>query len=288
MDHVTLALLPKQDQVRLKNSAKIAQALEDHWQKKIAGFLSSYTDSVLPALSEGKKITGPEIEELLVEHLFEVSFAAMRFAAYGEVALSGPPKIKIPKSLADLMRLYDLWKQKRYRPKRQQVEAKRIKTEYLKKVKSVWERHSEDFRTGGPMTQAEIAEKIKDEAKTVTSRAKTIVRTETTNYYNAARKTFYDQSPDITHYLFVAIRDAATSPWCTPKTINGYRGRSGLVYRKDDPLCDKERPACHPGCRSEFLPLSPLNPAHVRFIQDQSIYRRNHTCFPLLKGWRAS
>jgi SPP1 gp7 family putative phage head morphogenesis protein len=294
MDQITLRMLPAADQIRLKNSAKIAQALEDRWQAKIAGFLDAFTIHTIFTLSETGKMKAPDIEPLLVEHFFEVSIAAMKYAdsEHEEYSPVGPrlasvPRVKIPNSLRGLMRLYDLWKQGKYRPKRQQKEADRIKKEYLKKVRSVWERHSEDFRSGNAFTQEVVVQKIKDEAATVTSRAKTIVRTETTNFYNAARKEFYDQSEDITHYLFIAIRDAATSPWCTPNTINGYRGRSGLVYCKTDPLCAKECPACHYGCRSEYLPLNRLNPAHLRFIQDEKIQRRNHVCFPLLKGWRS-
>lgn len=168
------------------------------------------------------------------------------------------------------------------------AEAKRIQKEYLKRVSSVWEEHSYVWRKGDVASQQFVIKAIKEEAAVTSRRAAGIVRTETTNYYNKARKEFYDQSPDITHYLFVAIRDAATSPWCSPLTKDGYRGRSGLVYSKKDPLCAKERPACHPFCRSEFLPLNRLNPAHLRFIQNESIQRRNHKCYPLLPNWRAA
>lgn len=299
MDFTTLRALPRADQIRLKNSAKIAQRLEDEWATKIGRALQDFTPQVVAHLERTGKAIAPNLEELFIEHFFDVSIRAIRHAE-GESeyhtnlprkagrTLARVPKINIPESLQQLMKLQDLWRKKKYKPKRAVVEAKNIQKQYLKKVSSVWEEHSHVFRSGEVASQEYVVKQIQEEADTTASRAKTIVRTETTSYYNKARKSFYDESEDITHYLFIAIRDAGTSPWCTPMTINGKRGRSGLVYAKSDPLCSKECPACHPGCRSEMLPLHNLNPAHLRFIQDFKIQRRNVICFPLLRGWKAA
>lgn len=298
MDLVTLSRLPLEDQVRLKNSAHVAQQLENAWAMRVTEVVQSYTSEVLERLQNFQPIDLPGLEETLVEHFFQVSIKSTTYAMTeaeehkyippGQKSLAKPPAQKIPKSLKKLMELYDLWRRKKYVPPRARKQAKDIKKRYLQEVKSVWEKHSRDFREGFTGTQELVRKKIQDVADTTSRRAANIVRTETTSYYNQARKQYYDLSPDITHYLFIAIRDATTSPWCTPLTINGYRGRSGLVYAKTDPLCAKERPACHPGCRSEYLPLNRLNPAHLKYIQDLSIQRRQHTCYPLLKGWGAA
>ena len=298
MDKMTLVRLSTADTARLKNSARIAQQLEDLWAAKIERTLMDQIPETITSLERTGKPFCKDLTELFVEHFFQVSIQAMKFAmtesepdakipkGKGKKLATKYPKVEIPRALADLMRLYDLWKRKRFIPKQQFKQAKEIKKAYLDKCKSVWEKHAEEFRSGGISSQENVTKKIREAARTTTSRAKTIVRTETTNYYNTARKQFYDMSPDITHYLFIAVRDAGTSPWCTPLTIDGKRGRSGLVYAKSDPLCEKEKPACHPNCRSEYLPLNNLNPTHLKFINDPKIQRRAHTCFPLLRGWK--
>lgn len=292
---MNLSALAPVDRARLKNSAKIAQAMEDQWAAKISSVIEGFTSEVLESLAKSGKPPQVNLVPLFCEHFFEVSISAIKFAQTDlellqnpKTKLAKPPAIRIPKSLQSLMKLYDAYRKGKFKPKRAVAQAKAVQKAYLEKVKSVWERHSKDWRSGDVATQERVVQKIQEAAKTTASRAKNIVRTETTSYYNTARKTFYDESVDITHYLFVAIRDAGTSPWCTPLTVNGYRGRDGLVYAKADPLCAKECPACHPGCRSEFLPLNRLNPAHLRFIQDRKIQRREHNCFPLLKGWKAA
>lgn len=293
MDQVTFLALPSADQVRLKNSAKIAQKLENRWEARIQRHLDSLLPELVEALADRTKMPDFGLEELLTRQYFDVSISAMRYAETEREMDRKIPKrrlardVKIPKSLKRIREQYDLWRKGKVKPKYPASKAIKIQREYLKTVKSAWEKYSKDFREGKVADQKEVVEKIRRSAQVEVSRAKTIVRTETTNYYNAARKEYYDESEDITHYLLIAIRDAATSPWCTPNYLNGKRGRSGLVYAKTDPLCDQERPACHPGCRSEYLPLNNLNPAHLKYIQDKSIQRRQHTCFPLLRGWRS-
>ena len=276
MDLVTLSRLNYKDVLRLQNSAKIADKLEKEWVRKISARISGFTPELMKHLEKTGKPVAPDLEDLFCQHFFDVAIRSIRYAMR-DTEIHTPlkkntglalPKPHIPESLKALMRLYDLYRKKRYKPPRAVAQAKKIKVEYLKRVSSVWEEHSHAFRTGDVADQKAVVRSIQEEADTTASRAKTIVRTETTNGYNKARKQFYDQDDDVTHYLFIAIRDAATSPWCSPLTLNGYRGRSGLVYAKSDPRCDKERPACHYGCRSEYLPLNRLNPAHLRFIQD--------------------
>lgn len=299
MDHSTFSRLSAPDKARLRNSAKIAQQMENVWAARISDAVEAFNSQVVESIANNGTIPDVDFEPLFVEHFFETAIKSTRYAMTeaeehryippGSGKLAKPPAVKIPRSLAGLMQAYDAWrKNKSKAPKRAKKEALEIKKKYLQEVRSVWEKHSGDFRKGVVATQEAVVRKIQEIGKTTARRAAGIVRTSTTNYYNQARKQFYDGSSDITHYLLIAIRDAATSPWCTPLTVNGYRGRSGLVYSKKDPLCEKERPACHPYCRSEYLPLNRLNPAHLKFIQDEKIQRRNHTCYPLLKGWSSS
>jgi hypothetical protein len=42
---------------------------------------------------------------------------------------------------------------------------------------------------------------------------------------------------------------------------------------------------CHPNCRSEILPLMPLNPKHKKLIDNESMWRQNNSPVPLIKGW---
>lgn len=235
----------------------------------------------------------PDLEHVFIEHTFQIAIEAMKLA-HGNMELDRrhkklagkPALVKIPKSFADLMRLYDLWRKGQYTPKRPKKLAVEIQKSYLKKVSSVWEKYSRDFREGRVYNQDEVRGSVRRIGKTTESRAANIVRTETTTYYNVARREYYDQSPDVTHYLFVPVRDAGTTKWCTWKVIDGKHGRSGLVYTKGAAITDQETPSCHYGCRSELLPLTPDNPTHLKLINDKSIRRENVICFPLLPGWR--
>lgn len=185
-------------------------------------------------------------------------------------------------SLKDLMKLWDRWRKKKVVRKKQQSYADRIKKAYIKKVQSVWKKYSEDFREGNDADKEFIIDKVKKAAATVKPRAQTIVNTETTRYYNDTKLQIYDQSPDVTHYLFMAIRDFRTTKWCKEGV-----GRHGIVYTKGSYYIMKERPPCHWNCRSEFLPLSPLNPSHRKIIADMSRHRENRRPAELPPGWNS-
>jgi SPP1 gp7 family putative phage head morphogenesis protein len=298
MDFTLLTGLPASDIKHLKNAAKQVQGIENYWVNKVGDALQALTHGVIESLLQDEPLKDLGLEDLFVEHYFDVCFRGLKIAMGDQEPkishlqvnqqFAKYPVAKLPNSLKGLMRLYDKWKRGKYTPQRPKKQAQAIQKKYLKKVASVWEKHSKAFRAGDVAVQDLVVTQIREAADTTSSRAKTIVRTETTNYYNNVRKDYYDQSKDITHYLFIAIRDAGTSPWCTPLTINGLRGRSGLVYSKDDPLLKEEMPACHYGCRSEIVPLNRLNPAHLRYIQNEKIQRRNVKCFPLLKGWSSA
>lgn len=272
-----------------------ADRLEHTWDRKAIKELNDVVSKTLADMERGmdpRPVAAEAIEELFIEHYFDVAQSAVKSAQTEDDLerrhrLAKPPKPVIPKTLAEIRKSYDEWRRGRSRPRRPSVLGEQVKKEYLKKVQQVWGKYSEAFRTGDVASQEEARERIKDAARVAKARAQTIVRTETTNYYNQAREKYYNESPDVTHYLFLAIRDSRTSQWCKPALTNGKRGRHGLVYAKGDPLLAKERPACHPNCRSEILPLTPDNASHLRLISDESIARRNVACYPLLPGWRA-
>lgn len=269
---------------RLKNSAKIAQKLENEWDRKIAKAIKSSAALDADRISAGGEIVPPDFDALFVEHYFAVKIAALELAV-SERELSQKHLASGPRSLREIMRLYDAWRRGVYKPKGPLKRAKEIKKKYVDAVQRTWKKYSEDFRHGGAETQTEIVEKVQEAAETTTARAQTIVRTETTRYYNDARRAYYDQGDEVTHYLFVAVRDKATTPWCTSQKVNGKRGRSGLVYAKSDPLLDKETPPVHWNCRSELLPLNRFNPVHRKLIADPNAQRRNHVCAELPPGW---
>lgn len=186
-------------------------------------------------------------------------------------------QMKIPKNLRDLMKLWDDWRKKKKIPLRQKSMADRVKKAYIKKLKDAFKKHGIEFVEGRHYEPKLIRTYIREAAETTQSRAKMIVETETTRYYNQTRRDIYDSSRDVTHYLFMSVRDHATTKWC--------KTRHGLVYSKDDPLLKRETPPIHWNCRSEILPLTPLNQNHKALIDDSSKLRRNHTCEPLPKGW---
>lgn len=276
--------LSHSDVVKLKNSANVAQRLEDKWDSIIKKAIRESAFKDADRVTIGGELVPPNFEKILIEHYFEVSIQAF-ILAEKETELDEKRLASAPRSLKQIMDLYDKWRKGLYKPKSIVKKAVDLKDKYIKSVQKAWKTYSEDFREGNQYTQEEVKVKIQEAAETTTARAQTIVRTETTRYYNKIRRDYYDQGDEVTHYLFLAVRDKATTPWCTSGKVNGKRGRSGLVYAKDDPLLKKETPPCHWNCRSELLPLNRFNPVHRKLIADQSIARRNHVCTPLPPGW---
>ena len=280
-------LLSPSDVERLSQSAKQAAALEARWRAKLGSLFDAMTDQVIESLIKTGRVRESKIgfEGFLMDHSLEVMKASAMQAEDGFVPvtrdkasrMAAPPKAKIPRSLRDLMREWDKWRAKRKPTKRQKWLADRIKKAYLEKVQSVWRKYSEDFREG-KTGENQVREYVERAAGAAYSRAKTIMETETTYYYNAVRMEIYDQSESVTHYLFVALRDHRTTKWC--------RTRQGLVYKKGSELLRREKPPCHFNCRSEILPLTPgQNARHRRIVEDESRWRENRHPAPLLKDW---
>lgn len=284
-----LPRLSSLDRHRLAKSAEDAQRLEARWRRKIAAEIRIWGNRTIESLENDEELPAGstfDLYGLFVEHYFDVAIEATG-KAESDLERHVDPRVrlkkgqpKIPNSLRELMKLYDLWRAKEYIPKRQREFAENVRKAYLKKVQNIWRQHSAEWRAGGDVEKEQIRAKIQEAARTTYSRARTIVDTETTRHYNHARREVYDQSPDVVAYLFLAIRDHATTRWCMT--------RSGLVYHRGDPRLEKETPPIHWNCRSEILPLTRQNPKHLALIEDSSLDRRNHTCEPLPKGWKVA
>ncbi len=278
--------LTKEDEARIKNASLLAQRLEIFWINYFASVIRKSSTLDADRITAGATLVPPNFERMLTQHFFDVQIKSYKQVERESLTPKKRLSWKVPKNIRDIMSLYDRWRKGLWKPSKLiQKEAAKLKEIYIEAIQKTWHKYSDDFRNGGEQTQKEIVKEIQRSTGAATTRSGVIVRTETTRYYNTARINYYGASPDITHYLFMAVRDAATTPWCTQKTTEGKRGRHGLVYAKEDELFKKERPPTHYNCRSEVLPLTPLNPAHRKMIEDKSIQRRNHQCYPLLPGW---
>jgi SPP1 gp7 family putative phage head morphogenesis protein len=285
-------LLGREHGMCLYRMAKAADKLEIEWALRTRKLNDKIIREMLKTLKEtgALKLDDKSIIKFLFEHYFGVNaFAIETATAEMKVIIEKEKKelarVRIPRSLKDLRNIYDVWRRTGKLPPGLKKIGLDIKKEYLKKTQSVWKKYADEYRRGDEFTQENVLRKVKKAADTAEARAKTIVRTETTNYYNQARREIYDQSDAVSHYLFLAIRDQRTTKWCTDQTIDGKRGRHGLVYTKDDEITNRETPACHWNCRSEIVPLTRFNPRHKKLIEDLSMRRRLHTCHELPPGW---
>lgn len=232
----------------------------------------------------------PDIERaftsLFMEHYLDTTEAAVDSVKKSKLTQLA----RTPKSLRDLMKAWDLWRNKKQPTKYKKKQAEQIKKAYLDKLQKTWGKYREDWESGD-VDKDEIKRKIKKEAETTKARANTIIETETTKYWNQTRVDMYKDATFVTHYLYLPIRDMATTPWCYPGVrqhdrVNrsGLRGRGLLVYSKDDREIEKICPS-HWNCRSELVPLTPANTRHKKMIDDKTMARRNHKCVPLPQDW---
>jgi SPP1 gp7 family putative phage head morphogenesis protein len=268
------------DVVRL---AKSQDRLEAAWQRRYKEkFAEVAHEIVADARKTGRLDTSRiDFSDLVMEHSVAVMRSGVdstegRERVMNERLATAAP-VAQSKSLRHIRELWDYWRKKKKLPPRQKWIARKVKAHFLEEIQKAWREASETFISGGEAGQAAATSHIMEKADVAYGRSVTIVNTETTHYYNKARTDIYDQSEDVTHYLFVAVRDHATTKWC--------KTRHGLVYKKGDAVTIKEKPPVHWNCRSEVLPLTPANPMHLKLIQDATRARRNRTCFPLPAGW---
>lgn len=276
-------ILDAPDLVRLQRSAEAAHSIEQQWVHKLEAFFEKLEAEIFAYLELYERLPNNlGFDSFLTEHYFEVATLGFK-TAYGAEQfhdlprLSAPPKGKQPKSLWALKEAYDEWKRGASKPKRPLTLGQRLQEEYFKKIRRVWKEHSEAWREGDPEAREEARRELQKQGRMAFPRAKMIVETETTHYYNQVRREVYDQSDDVTHYLFVAIRDHRTTAWC--------KTRNGIVMPKGTEILRTNTPPVHWNCRSEILPLSPKNIRHLALINDPTRRASNRRLEPLPPGW---
>jgi SPP1 gp7 family putative phage head morphogenesis protein len=273
---------------RVRLSAADVNKIESRWIRLFENAMERMTKEILANAAETGRLNFScvDFEDLVMRHSLEtmgkaldhsVDYMPVIPASVIKLAAGKPPSARVPRNFKDLRKMWDLFRKKKYIPPRQRALAQRIREQYLKRVQDYWVRYGEAFRKGDTGERKVAVSRIMQGADVAYRRAKMIVETETTYYYNKTRIEVYDASSDVTHYLFMAIRDHRTTEWC--------KTRHGLVYAKTDPLFHDEKPPCHWNCRSEVLPLTPHNPRHRALIDDHSKARRYNTCEPLPEEW---
>lgn len=268
--------------------AKKHEAFELLWLRKLRNFYKEISHHVARSLLETGRFPAEsklQFDDFFIEHYFAASKMGWqsidnRYANRIPARMAKKPPKK--PTMGDLMKQWDLWRKGKYKPRKPAEYAKQLKKQYLRSIHEYWRDNSQRFLKGEEYTQEDAMKKLTEELGMTEGRARNVVRTETTRYYTEVRKTFYDKVPDVTHYLYVAIRDMRTSEWCTAYEKGG---RDGLVYTKGSKLADRESPPVHWNCRSEILPLDPDNPKHKSLIDDKSLRRENHSPKPLPKGF---
>lgn len=273
--------LPREDRIELARQASEAARLERIWRARAKAFYDTLTEKVIASIEEKETIEESLVDFLpfVMRHYFEVTAAAIRSAHRARSRKLGRlAGRQIPTTIDDLRREWAKWRQRKAIPTAQRAIARKLKDGYLEKIHAAWKKRSRDFRTGNAFDQREVLRGIEDVASSAGGRANAVIITETTRYYNDGIRRVFDPAEDITHYLFIAIRDHRTTKWCSTRT--------GLVYKKDDPLLQKETPPIHWNCRSSITPLTPENASHKKLIDDPKLRRRANSCEPLPKNWR--
>jgi SPP1 gp7 family putative phage head morphogenesis protein len=270
-------LFGKEDSLLIQRLAKKVNAIEAQWKRKFEKHIDELTDKILNEAEKTGRLNFKTVdfEDLIMRHRLDVVRQAT------EQAKKTPAKSALSTKrlgiLETIRKQYDAYRKKGKIPKREQSIAENLKKQYIGKLKEAYKKYGEEFRSGKVYDQEEARIKIQKAAGVAYGRAKTIVNTETTRYYNEARKDFYDDAEGVTHYLFMAIRDSRTTKWC--------RTRHGIVYEKNSDYLKKETPPCHWNCRSEILPLTISNPRHKKMIEDKSLRRSRRRPAELPEGW---
>lgn len=291
------AMLSEHDVRRIEDNARIAEALERRWLLRADRLFAELNERVLDAV----EVTGElpalwgfvdhELGGFLLEHELVATETAARTVTPAEFVRARAPKW--PTKTARIRALWDQWRKTGALPGRTREQAAAIKVLYIRKMQQLWQDQGRQFIQGRPRV-ADVDEKgpvwnrdafdreaarqaIENAAKVSRARARTIVETETTRYYNDTRLAFYATVDTVVGFLFVAVRDHATTKWC--------RSRNGVVFAAHSAELRKNTPPCHYNCRSELLPLSRLNPGHRKLLEDAKRRPENNHLVPLLPEW---
>jgi SPP1 gp7 family putative phage head morphogenesis protein len=265
--------LSNSDLVYLGKEADDMNKLEKGFLRAYQKYLEQYEEQIFRCIAHHDR---PEPVVDLLPFVIEQVGKILRRGMYDKPKKARLASVaKIPHDLPTLRKWYDAMR-KRPSKKIKHI-ANKLKKNYLDRIQETWKTASADWRQGKQWNQEEIRKHIREAAEVAVVRSKVIAATETTRYYNQARRERYDVVKQVEAYLFMAIRDKRTTAWC--------KDRHGLVYEKGDKYLDKETPPCHWSCRSQILPLVRTNPFHKKLLADESLRRENHKCEPLPKGW---
>lgn len=272
-------ILGDEEAAQVIRLARRVQKLEGKWLIEVERFyreLARITARrLLDAGGRVPSLGDIDFEELFTEFWYDVQIQAFKSV---DKPVTIPKRLtKKKRTLKDLIAERAAWRKGKRKPNAPKGYAKSMKDEYLKGIHKYWKKHADDFLEGKVYNQDEALKKLTEDLDMGVPQAKTIIRTETTRHYNEVRKEFYDGVPDVTHYLFICIRDHRTTDWC--------KTRDGLVYSKKSKFLPREMPPIHWNCRSELLPLDPDNPKHKLLIDDKGQSRDNHTPTPLPRGF---
>lgn len=266
-----LSKLGSEDISHLMRGARAARQVEQKTHHAFEAYFRELETKCLLALHDGLEPPKFDVTMILLHNAYNAMHAA--FTVIPRVPKEDLRKrlaeykgTKLPSTPAELRIWWDMTR-KNKAPVRIQRLADAIRKAYLKKTQALWQKYSETFRKGSVWNQDEAKAVIKEIFRVPKARAATITDTETTRYYNTARRNFYDKEDTVTHYLFIAIRDAATTQWC--------KTRQGLIYEKGSEYLKKETPPIHYRCRSEIVPLSPFNKLHAAMIRNPELQRKN-------------
>lgn len=307
-----MTLLGPSDVKRIEDNARVAETIERTWCAKFDALFLKLGEDLLDTIAEHGELRWPtdllqQLGGLLLEHELRTVVAAATTITPSEYVRAAKGEAKAwPTDLARIRELWDAWRRTGRLPGRTADQARAIKTLYIRKVQQAWQKNGADFITGEQSRVAGYGTKDSDTNETgkkgravvwnpnafdrqaaraaiqkafavPRARAHTIVETETTRYYNTVRVNTYNQIDSVAGYLFVIVRDAGTTKWC--------RSRAGVVFFKGHVLLMRNTPPCHYNCRSELLPLSSLNPAHRKLLENRTLWAQNRRLVPLLPEW---
>lgn len=289
--------LSAREVTQIERNARIADEVESHWKTKLGFVFAMLIDHILDSVviedGEATYAIPDDLEHQLAVFFLEHELSTV-IAAEGTIAqpdyIRAAKKPKTPRWPSNAARIRDMWDSFRRTgkvPGIAAVHARKIKKIFIKKVQKIFRENADDFIKGdskpgyqnnpNAWNREEAKRAMERELKVAKARADMIVETETTRYYNDTRVDIYSNVNSVVGFLFVCIRDARTTPWCI--------SRGGAVFTAGSPLLKKNTPPCHWNCRSELLPLSRLNPAHQKLLNDPRLRAENRAFVPLPEGW---
>lgn len=273
--------LVKQGKIAAKIESRFRSQADLQWEEMKHRVLEAFDNNGEPLLYMDLKW----LETLLERHMYETLVTSYKIAERENVVRRKPtqaqfskvPTPKLPRSLKDLVKIWDEVRKKPALERRANSIYKRVRKEYLKRVQSVWDKYGNDWRAGDTASKETALRQLDHQMAVTKRRVKMIIETETTYYNNHARETFYNGVPEVTHYLYLSVRDHATTKWC--------KTRHGKVFKKGTQLQARNVPPVHWNCRSEIVPLTPQNPKHKILIDDPTRNPETHYLEPLPAGW---